>query len=176
MLKKIDPQDRSFLAALLLIAALLILNAMGSFAENPQQPSTNYAQAKSNGTSPPKQPESVSFWRRTVREPINLFTGVLAVFTIILAGASIYQGVQTQKSVEIAQQALTDLERPYLFILDYNWLLIDEAKEAGVEYGWAYIVANGGNFLPLSSMSTAQLDLAARFLHPCMMSQQSMSC
>jgi hypothetical protein len=62
----------------------------------------------------PSNQESISFWQRTVRDPINLFTGVLAIFTIILAAASIYQGWQTQQSVEISKRALTDLERPYL--------------------------------------------------------------
>jgi hypothetical protein len=144
MLKKVDPQDRPFVVVLLLIAVLLMLNAMMSLAENPQQPTTNYTQAQASGTSPSKQPESISFWQRTVRDPINLFTGVLAVFTIILAAASIYQGVLTQKSVGIAQRALTDLERPYLFILDYNWLLIERAKVEGLESGLIYSVANGG--------------------------------
>jgi hypothetical protein len=92
----------------------------------------------------PSNQESISFWQRTVRDPINLFTGVLAIFTIILAAASIYQGWQTQQSVEISKRALTDLERPYLFILDYNWLLTGPAKIGGLESGLVYSVANGG--------------------------------
>jgi hypothetical protein len=49
-----------------------------------------------------------------------------------------------EKSANVAERALTDLERPYLFILDYNWLLIDPAKVGGRESGLVYSVANGG--------------------------------
>jgi hypothetical protein len=39
---------------------------------------------------------------------------------------------------------LTELERPYLFILDYNWLLIEKAKANGNKCGVSYFVMNGG--------------------------------
>jgi hypothetical protein len=45
---------------------------------------------------------------------------------------------------EISRRALTDLERPYLFVLDYNWRLADPAESGGLEPGWVYTVANGG--------------------------------
>jgi hypothetical protein len=53
-----------------------------------------------------------------------------------------YRGLD--QSVEISKRALTDLERPYLFILDYNWLLTGPAKIGGLESGLVYSVANGG--------------------------------
>jgi hypothetical protein len=49
-----------------------------------------------------------------------------------------------EKQIGVAQQALTDLERPYLFIVNYNWLLIEKADEHGWKYGVGYAVSNGG--------------------------------
>jgi hypothetical protein len=47
------------------------------------------------------------------------------------------------RSARAAESALTELERPYVFILDYNWLLINHDKANG-QAGWMYVVANGG--------------------------------
>jgi hypothetical protein len=81
--------------------ALTWLELWNSPSGNQVPPQQAQAQntSQSDSGSPSKQPESISFWQRTVRDPINLFTGVLAI-TIILAAASIYQGWQTQQSVK----------------------------------------------------------------------------
>jgi hypothetical protein len=68
-------------------------------------------------------------------------TCFIAVFTIVLAYVTRRQAILTRQSVRISERALTDLERPYLFILDYNWLLIDRKDR---ESGLVYSVANGG--------------------------------
>jgi hypothetical protein len=97
-----------------------------------------------------------------VRDPINLFTGVLAIFTIILAAASIYQGWQTQQSVEISKRALTDLERPYLFILDYNWLLTVPLRLVALNLDWFIPKRMTENFRPLSKASNVESKWVAR--------------
>src|ERR1700684_2148245 len=40
-----------------------------------------------------------SIWVRTNQDPVALYTLVLAAFTIVLAGASIWQGKLTQRAV-----------------------------------------------------------------------------
>jgi hypothetical protein len=78
-------------------------------------------------------------------------TGFLALVT----GGLVYFGFRqvrdnrrsikaAEDSTRIAERALTKLERPYLFILDYNWLLTEKAKADGPECGLVYTVANGG--------------------------------
>jgi hypothetical protein len=64
-------------------------------------------------------------------------TASIAIFTIVLVLVTNRQAVLTKRSVRIAERALTELERPYLFILDYNWILSDEERR-GVDSGWVY--------------------------------------
>jgi hypothetical protein len=68
-----------------------------------------------------------------------------AVFTVILAVSTIGLWLVTGRSVTIARRTLTDLERPYIFILDFNWLpIVNKSGEEKPERGWVYTVANGG--------------------------------
>jgi hypothetical protein len=87
----------------------------------------------------------------TYTKALFIATGILALITAGLVVVGFFQVRDAKaaiaaavKSANVAERALTDLERPYLFILDYNWLLVDAAKEIGAETGWAYIVANVG--------------------------------
>jgi hypothetical protein len=70
-------------------------------------------------------------------------TFFVAAFTFTLWRSSEKMWKVTRRSVDIAERTLTDLERPYLFILDWNWLLIGHPKADG-EPAWVYVVANGG--------------------------------
>jgi hypothetical protein len=77
-------------------------------------------------------------------------SGTVAIFTIVLAGSTIGLWLVTSNSVRIAEKTLTELERPYLFILDCNWVLTEKIKiEAGYKCGISYSVTNGGK-LPAS--------------------------
>jgi hypothetical protein len=78
-------------------------------------------------------------------------TVFIAAFTVVLARVSRRQADLTQiaaraaeKSAAVSERALTDLERPYLFILDFNWLAIDQMRVGGLEPGIVYSVSNGG--------------------------------
>jgi hypothetical protein len=75
---------------------------------------------------------------------LTAFTGILAFATIGLGIATVGLYLTGEKQIGVAQQALTDLERPYLFIVNYNWLLIEKADEHGWKYGVGYAVSNGG--------------------------------
>src|SRR5579863_6018518 len=75
--------------------------------------------------------------------------GIVAAFTFVLALSTIWLWLSTKdaaiaagRAAAIAERALTELERPYLFILDYNWLLVEKAQAD--ESGLVYSVANGG--------------------------------
>jgi hypothetical protein len=69
---------------------------------------------------------------------------LLVVLNFFLVGSTLLLWKANNRSAKIAERALTDLERPYLFILDYNWLLIKEAEANGLKCGLIYSVANGG--------------------------------
>lgn len=71
-------------------------------------------------------------------------TLVIAAFTATLWIATSRQAELTARSVRVSEQALTDLERPYLFVLDYNWLLKEKAEAKGIKHGLVYSVMNGG--------------------------------
>ena len=84
-------------------------------------------------------------------ELLFIATVVLAVATAGLVGFGYFQSRDAKRSIaaaetsaRIAERALTELERPYLFILDYNWLLTETAKAGGLKCGLVYSVANGG--------------------------------
>lgn len=66
-----------------------------------------------------------------------IFTGVLTVFTV-----GLWQ--ETRNSVRIAARALTELERPYLFVFDMNWRPQEPHEVGGLEPGLTYTVANHG--------------------------------
>jgi hypothetical protein len=72
------------------------------------------------------------------------YTFLVAIFTAVLSGSTLLLWWQTRKSAKIAERALTELERPYLFILDYNWLLAEKAKADDLKCGLVYSVMNGG--------------------------------
>ena len=46
-------------------------------------------------------------------DPTNLFTGVLAIFTVFLFSASVWQGYLTKRSVG-SPRAITDLKGPFI--------------------------------------------------------------
>jgi hypothetical protein len=85
------------------------------------------------------------WWVHTFDRP----DAYIALFTAILAWSTITLWLATKRSTNIAERALTELERPYLFILDYNWILTEEAEANGCKYGLRYHVVNGGK-LPAS--------------------------
>lgn len=58
--------------------------------------------------------EIISFVQKTAADPINLFTAVLAAFTIVLAGASIWQGRLTRESIDLAGKEFVATHRPRL--------------------------------------------------------------
>ena len=157
-------EDRAWIGGLFVVvvwtfAALPLLSSWNAsqFARQPEYSNQNNGQSKSNK----------SLWERTTEDPTAFFTAWVAAFTCILAVSTIGLWIVTwrssvkqsrdmaesikaaQRNTDIAERALTELERPYLFILDFNWLLVEEAKTDGGESGFSYSVMNGGK-LPAS--------------------------
>jgi hypothetical protein len=93
----------------------------------------------------------VGSWQSSRHQPANLETApdkltdwLLVTLNFFLVASTLLLWRANNRSAEIAERALTELERPYLFILDYNWLLAEKARADGLEYGLIYSVANGG--------------------------------
>ena len=116
----LKPIDRPLLYALVAIAFALTLNAGVSFAETPKQPAAQQRQTNPNPVALPQQPMPESYWVRVVDEPINLFTGVLALFTIVLAGASIWQGVLTRQGIVLGNKEFVATHRPKIVVLGFQ--------------------------------------------------------
>jgi hypothetical protein len=76
--------------------------------------------------------------------PDKLTDWLLVTLNFFLVASTLLLWRANNRSAAIAERALTELERPYLFILDYNWLLAQKAQADGHEYGVCYSVMNGG--------------------------------
>lgn len=109
-------EDRPLFGALITVALALLLNAILSFTEGSGQPQGQQTQTYADQSGPTEKPESESFWVRAVDDPINLFTGVLAIFTIILAGASIWQGRLTDCAIRKAEASSERQLRAYVYL------------------------------------------------------------
>lgn len=103
----LEARDRPLFAILVVLALLVGCAIVARLTESPQQsPHQSTQQTQADNAAAPQQPDRPSFWRRTVDDPINLFTGVLAVLTIALVGASIWQGYLTRRSIELTHKSL----------------------------------------------------------------------
>jgi hypothetical protein len=112
---KISREDKPVVAAILFLASAVLIAAAVSFSEAPGSPA-NQQTARDASGSLSKQPQLESFWQRTVSDPINTFTGLLAMFTVALAGASIYQGWITRKSITLATREFEAAQRPWVSV------------------------------------------------------------
>jgi hypothetical protein len=98
----------------------------------------------------------VGSWQSSHHQPANieavpdkLTDWLLVTLNLFLVASTLLLWRANNRSAEIAERALTELERPYSFILDYNWLLAQKAQADGHECGVCYSVMNGGK-LPAS--------------------------
>lgn len=78
-------------ALFLAFCMLVVVPAIKWSSEGPEQPTYQYTPTNPEEGGPaPKLPE-ISFWQRTVSEPIAFYTLALAVFSLVLATVSIIQ-------------------------------------------------------------------------------------
>jgi hypothetical protein len=77
-----------------------------------------------HGGSQNRPVEEKGFWDRVIGDPVALFTAILTAFTGVLAISTLLLWWHTwgaaaaaQKAANVAESALLDLERPYMFLL-----------------------------------------------------------
>jgi hypothetical protein len=81
-----------------------------------------------------KTEECKSLWERTTSDPVAFFTFWLVVSTVGLGGSTVLLWRVTRRSADIAERALTDLERAYIYIdkiggeLDPFVTMVDESN------------------------------------------------
>lgn len=107
-----DKRDYPLLLALVVIALGLYLNLAFSFSENAPEQIANQCDPQTDHNCVQHELPKISFWQRTVDDPINLFTFVLAIFTVVLAATSIWQGILTRRSIGLAREEFLATHRP----------------------------------------------------------------
>jgi hypothetical protein len=111
---RVENRDKPILLALLALTFSLWLTAGVSFAEAPKQPNqAQCAAAADKQRICPHLPEP-GFWERTVSDPINAYTAVMAMFTIVLAATSGWQGWLTRQTINLAREEFEASHRPKL--------------------------------------------------------------
>jgi len=157
MLKRINPEiSLGFVIASLFWIAVLGWQSSYSLPENEKQ--RCYEEAGH------KDEECKTFWERTTSDPIAFFTFTLSMVTLALGAISVRQFHYLRRSDEtariaanaaadaarastrqadIAEQSLSKIERPYIFIFNIGALEIVEDQE-GDFLRVTYSVANYG--------------------------------
>jgi hypothetical protein len=124
----------------------------------------------------------IAFWRWSTHDPVAAFTAVLAISTIGLWIVTWRSGVRqsadmqasiaaAQKSAELAEHALTKLERPYIFVSNVGRLETDIIEDQEENYGEAllsikYSVANYGKIPAIIVDARASLHVSVAPRNP----------
>ncbi len=123
---------------------------MASFHVPIQDVQTETRKHPSNPTDQ-KRVESEGFWERAFSDPTSFFTLVIAGFTIILAAATVALFVvnmisanAARSAARTAEKALTDVERPYVFVFGVTGFKIDKVRPGGLNPHVTFSVANYG--------------------------------
>jgi len=152
-----------FLKFLLGAIVAISLNLSVVPAQSKPHPQPHQAsQTSTNKAAINSEAHSESFWVKTVDDPVAFFTFVLSIFTAVLAGVSITQIIFLIRAdrtasitagaakdsadaavaqAKISERALTQLERPYVFVFGAGNVRSDE--DTG-EFFIEYTVANYG--------------------------------
>ncbi|MFZ1922290.1 MAG: hypothetical protein WAU57_11740 [Xanthobacteraceae bacterium] len=111
MLKRLNPE----ISLGFLLATILWIGVLGwslSYAPTDVEKQDCQQAAKAAGH---KTEECKTLWERTTSDPVAFFTFVLSISTIALFASTAALWFVTRRSANIAERALTDLERPYIF-------------------------------------------------------------
>lgn len=112
MLKKLNPE----IALGFLLATIVWIGVLGwslSYTPPEIEKQTCYETARKTGH---KAEECKTLWERTTSDPVAFFTFVLSISTIALFATTVALWRVTRKSADVAERALTDLERPYIYL------------------------------------------------------------
>lgn len=80
-------------------------------------------------------------WNSTIHDPTALYTLVLAFFTFVLAGASVWQGWLTRKTITLAREEFASAHRPHLIVRRISLDRFGVGQIAEIQF----IVANVGD-------------------------------
>lgn len=87
-----------------------------------------------------EKPDRESFWVRTTNDPTALFTGVVALFTVILAGSTIALWFVTWRANRRQANEIKQIERPFVFIEGFTYELSTAADaDADAETGFEHL-------------------------------------
>jgi hypothetical protein len=76
------------------------------------------------------------FWHWTTNDAVSFYTSVLALFTGIVGGSTIGLWLATNRNAKIAERALTEHERPWLFLEGANVRLRDPRTATIIQNNW----------------------------------------
>ena len=110
---------RRFAVVVLFWSYVWLLALVGAPLFHPlvQEQQEGSSQQQSDGTNPAHKPDSESFWVKLTSDPTALFTGVVGVFTIVLAVATIGLLAATARSVSLARAEFNATHRAKIRIL-----------------------------------------------------------
>jgi hypothetical protein len=87
------------------------------------------SEEENGGSSSPKKRQNQRFvdlsWQNWWKDPIAFFTFWIALLTTVLGFSTVALWCATRKSTKIAKDALTKLERPYVYVFDVERLAND---------------------------------------------------
>ena len=76
------------------------------------------------------------FWHWTTNDAVSFYTSVLALFTAVVGGSTIGLWRATNRNAKIAERALTEHERPWLFLEGANVRLRDPTTATVIQNNW----------------------------------------
>lgn len=109
--------DWPLLIALVALVLALLANFVAfSSAERSHPPQSQQAHTAADPVAPPQELKHEPWLVRAVDDPINLFTGVLALLTLFLVGFGGWQAWLTRKSIDLARDEFNTTHRPKIDI------------------------------------------------------------
>tara|TARA_R110002074_G_scaffold210498_1_gene379744 strand:+ start:286 stop:1041 length:756 start_codon:yes stop_codon:yes gene_type:complete len=126
-----EQRDKALFVVLLALTVGLVLNFCVLFVEPPNQSADQQCQTNSNSQCSTQQPERITFWQRTVDDPINLFTGVLALLTTALVVSGIWQGCLVIRTINLGRDEFNATHRPRIIILSLELVTtaVDDVRD-----------------------------------------------
>jgi hypothetical protein len=107
----------------------------------PLPPSAHQARAQHTAdteTNAEKTNDSIlsRLWHWTSGDALSFYTGLLALFTAIVGGSTIGLWIATNRNAKIAERALTEHERPWLFLESASVRMSDPRTAAVIQNNW----------------------------------------
>jgi hypothetical protein len=76
------------------------------------------------------------FWQWTTNDAVSFYTSFLALFTAVVGGSTIGLWIATNRNARIAERALTEHERPWLFLEGATVRMRDPRTATVIQNNW----------------------------------------